>query len=92
MNDMRRMVVVVVGLVVLAGSQVMALEVPQFRELFNGKDLAGWKHNGKPGSFTVKDGAIVDGFPTAEFSDAQELANAYQDALRKAAGRAGGAS
>ena len=35
----------------------------------------------------LKDGAIVDGFQTAEFSDAQGLANAYQDALRKAAGR-----
>jgi putative ABC transport system ATP-binding protein len=40
----------------------------------------------------LKDGTIVDGFPTAEFSDAQGLANAYQDSLRKAAGRAGGTS
>ncbi len=39
----------------------------------------------------LKDGAIVDGFSTAEFSDAQGLANAYQDALRKAADAAGGA-
>ncbi|NLS93250.1 MAG: ABC transporter ATP-binding protein [Planctomycetaceae bacterium] len=33
----------------------------------------------------LKDGAIVDGFQTAGFADAQGLANAYQDALRKAA-------
>ncbi len=39
----------------------------------------------------LKDGAIVDGFSTAEFSDAQGLANAYQDALRKAADAAEGA-
>ena len=30
-----------------------------FKLLFNGKDLTGWAHNGKPGSFTVKDGIIV---------------------------------
>lgn len=30
-----------------------------FRLLFDGRSLAGWKHNGKEGSFTVKDGAIV---------------------------------
>ncbi len=28
-------------------------------DLFNGKDLTGWKANENPGSFTVKDGAIV---------------------------------
>ncbi len=33
----------------------------------------------------LKDGRIVDGFATADFSDAQALANAYQDALREAA-------
>ncbi len=33
----------------------------------------------------LKDGAIVAGFSTAGFSDALGLANAYQDAIRKAA-------
>ena len=30
-----------------------------FTSLFNGKDLTGWKVNENPGSFSVKDGAIV---------------------------------
>src|SRR5262245_25407507 len=29
-----------------------------WRELFNGKDLTGWKANADPGAFTVVDGAI----------------------------------
>lgn len=29
-----------------------------WRELFNGKDLTGWKSNADPGAFTVVDGAI----------------------------------
>ena len=40
----------------------------------------------------LKDGRIVDGFRTSDFADAQALANAYQDALRKAADQAGEAS
>ncbi len=34
-------------------------EAAGFRLLFNGRDLSGWIHNGKPGSFAVKDGEIV---------------------------------
>ncbi|HOW70396.1 MAG TPA: DUF1080 domain-containing protein [Phycisphaerae bacterium] len=30
-----------------------------FKLLFNGTDLTGWEPNGKPGSFTVKDGVLV---------------------------------
>jgi hypothetical protein len=30
-----------------------------FRLLFNGSDLTGWVHNGKPGSFKVRDGEIL---------------------------------
>ncbi|GMV98496.1 MAG: glycosyl hydrolase [Phycisphaerae bacterium] len=30
-----------------------------FRLLFNGRDLADWEHNGKPGSFTVRDGVLT---------------------------------
>jgi hypothetical protein len=29
-----------------------------FDLLFNGKDLSGWEHNGKPGTFDVKDGLM----------------------------------
>lgn len=34
-----------------------------FRPLFNGKDFSAWKPNGKPGSFSVKDGMIVGDRP-----------------------------
>ena len=30
-----------------------------FRLLFNGEDLTGWRPNGKPGSFSVKEGLLV---------------------------------
>jgi hypothetical protein len=30
-----------------------------FALLFNGSDLSGWEHNGKPGTFEVKDGVLV---------------------------------
>lgn len=34
-------------------------EAAGFRLLFDGKELDGWEHNGKAGSFTVRDGVIV---------------------------------
>ena len=40
-----------------------------FRTIFNGTDLASWVHNGKPGTFTVKDGVI-----TGDRTDHKELA------------------
>ncbi|NLX99120.1 MAG: ABC transporter ATP-binding protein [Rhodopirellula sp.] len=40
----------------------------------------------------LKDGAIVDGFETAGFPDAQGLANAYQEALRRVVSGGGEAS
>ena len=40
----------------------------------------------------LKDGRIVDGFQTSDFTDPQALANAYQDALRRASAHAGGGS
>jgi len=30
-----------------------------FVPLFNGRDLSGWEHNGRPGTFVVKDGMLV---------------------------------
>ena len=30
-----------------------------FGLLFNGKDLTNWEHNGKPGTFEVKDGLLL---------------------------------
>lgn len=52
---MRSLRYLLAGLV-LALSSVHAAE--NWRELFNGKDLAGWKPNVFPGSWSVVDGAI----------------------------------
>jgi hypothetical protein len=47
---------VVVCLALLCSSS--SAEEPAWRELFNGKDLTGWKANMHPGDFTIVDGAI----------------------------------
>lgn len=40
--------------------QARAAEVPQFRDLFNGKDLTGWVNvNTAEDTWTVKDGLLV---------------------------------
>src|SRR5687767_12796406 len=52
---MRRILVIVCAL--LAARAVLASEAG-WRELFNGKDLTGWKVNADPGAFVVVDGAI----------------------------------
>src|SRR5262245_14144693 len=55
MLSMKRVVVLLAGAVVLA-----AQEVPQFRDLFNGKDLTGWINvNTDKDTWTVKDGVLV---------------------------------
>ncbi len=44
---------------ILAG-RVGAVEVPQFRDLFNGKDLSGWVNvNTDPDTWSVRDGMII---------------------------------
>ena len=45
--------------IVLAAVFLIATKAsePQWKQLYNGKDLAGWKHVG-PGSMTVEDGLI----------------------------------
>ena len=52
---MKRNVVLVYAL--LAAQAVLATEAG-WRELFNGKDLTGWRANADPGAFVVVDGAI----------------------------------
>ena len=52
---MKRNVVLVHAL--LAAQAVLATEAG-WRELFNGKDLTGWRANADPGAFVVVDGAI----------------------------------
>ena len=43
--------------------------------LFNGKDLTGWRVNENPGSFTVKDGAIVASGPRSHCFYVGDVAN-----------------
>ena len=46
--------------VIAALSQAQNLAVPEFRDLFNGKDLSGWVNvNTDPDTWTVKDGVLV---------------------------------
>jgi hypothetical protein len=42
------------------GSRITALPVPEFRDLFNGKDLTGWVNvNTDPDTWSVRDGILV---------------------------------
>jgi hypothetical protein len=48
------------GLVLWFSAAVRAQEVPQFRDLFNGKDLTGWVNvNTEPGTWSVRDGLLM---------------------------------
>jgi hypothetical protein len=47
-------------LVVAAVAQGQSVPVPQWRDLFNGKDLSGWVNvNTEPATWTVRDGLLV---------------------------------
>ena len=47
-------------LLVVGGSRMPAEEVPQFRDLFNGKDLSGWVNvNTDKDTWSVRDGILV---------------------------------
>ncbi|MFM8986691.1 MAG: DUF1080 domain-containing protein [Planctomycetia bacterium] len=47
------------GWLLLAAGGAAADEEPGFERLFDGKSLAGWQPNENPGSWQVRDGAIV---------------------------------
>lgn len=50
----------VLALALLLSAAARAQEVPQFRDLFNGKDLTGWVNvNTGPDTWSVKDGMLV---------------------------------
>jgi hypothetical protein len=52
--------IVSLGLVLLMSPPGWAQEVPQFRDLFNGKDLAGWVDvNTSPDTWSVRDGVLM---------------------------------
>lgn len=49
-----------VGLALLVAAAGHAQEVPQFRDLFNGKDLTGWVNvNTEPDTWSVRDGLLI---------------------------------
>jgi hypothetical protein len=52
--------IVALGFALLFSAGGRAQEVPQFRELFNGKDLTGWVNvNTAPDTWSVRDGMLV---------------------------------
>ncbi|MGH7944241.1 MAG: 3-keto-disaccharide hydrolase [Opitutaceae bacterium] len=52
--------IVALGLALLVSAAGRAQEVPQFRDLFNGKDLTGWVDvNTAPDTWSVRDGLLV---------------------------------
>jgi hypothetical protein len=53
-------IMVLLGLIISSGSQLGALEIPKFRDLFNGRDLTGWVNvNTDESTWSVKDGKII---------------------------------
>jgi len=60
MKDRTRTLVCVGTVLLCAGTQAMAAELLQFRELFNGKDLSGWVNvNTDKDTWRVRDGLLV---------------------------------
>ena len=52
--------IVALGFALLLSASGRAQEVPQFRDLFNGKDLTGWVNvNTAPDTWSVRDGMLV---------------------------------
>jgi hypothetical protein len=70
-------VCVVLILLVAAGSQTTTVAVPQFRSLFNGKDLSGWVNvNTAPDTWRVRDGMIIcSGHPNGVMRTEKEYEN-----------------
>jgi hypothetical protein len=60
MKDKAKALTCVGAVLLCAGAQAVAAEVPQFRELFNGKDLSGWVNvNTDEDTWTVRDGVLA---------------------------------
>src|SRR5436190_2844561 len=59
------------------GLRAEAQELPQYQDLFNGKDLAGWVNvNTKPETWSVRDGMIVcSGKPTGVMRTEKQYEN-----------------
>jgi hypothetical protein len=67
------------GVITLLGGNalVTAADPPQFRDLFNGRDLSGWVNvNTDPGTWTVRDGLLVcSGHPIGVMRTEQQFEN-----------------
>jgi len=60
MKDQTKVLTCVAAALLCVGTWAPAAEVPQFRELFNGKDLSGWINvNTDEDTWTVRDGILV---------------------------------
>jgi len=59
-KNQTRILMCIVAVLFAGGLCVQAAEVPQFRDLFNGKDLSGWVNvNTAADTWTVRDGTLV---------------------------------
>ena len=54
--------VFLLSILIVSGISVRAADVPQWVDLFNGKDLTGWVDvNTSPDTWSVKDGLLITG-------------------------------
>ncbi len=67
----------ILGLAIIAFGVMTAQVTPQFRDLFNGKDLTGWiPVNADPGTWSVEDGMLVcSGHPIGVMRSDKEYEN-----------------
>jgi hypothetical protein len=65
------------ALLLVAGGRASGMQVPQFRDLFNGKDLTGWVNvNTADDTWRVKDGVLVcSGHPIGVMRSEKEYEN-----------------
>jgi len=65
------------GLLVLSATRARGVQVPEFRDLFNGKDLTGWVNvNTAEDTWRVKDGVLVcSGHPIGVMRSEKEYEN-----------------
>ena len=60
MKNRTMLLMCVAAALLYANNPARAADVPQFRDLFNGKDLSGWVNvNTDPNTWTVQDGVLV---------------------------------
>src|ERR1043166_5549499 len=77
MYFMKNISLIAFGIGLLGWTSGRADDVPQFRDLFNGRDLTGWVNvNTSPDTWSVRDGMIVcSGKPTGVMRTAKQYEN-----------------